>query len=154
MRTSEAGISLIKGFEGLVLHAYKDIVGVWTIGYGSTQYLNGSPIKPGDKLADEKQASELFANTLVKYENAVNKNVHVALTQNQFDALTSFTYNAGIGALQQSTLLKKLNANDYAGAAAWFAPWNKITDPKTGKKIPSDTLTKRRAKEAALFSKA
>lgn len=153
MRTSEAGISLIKGFEGLVLHAYKDIAGVWTIGYGSTQYLNGSPIKPGDKLADEKQASELFSNTLVKYENSVNKNVHVPLTQNQFDALTSFTYNAGIGALQQSTLLKKLNTNDYAGAAAWFSPWNKITDPKTGKKIPSDTLTKRRAKEAALFSK-
>lgn len=151
MKISKNGITLIKNFEGLVLHAYKDIAGVWTIGYGSTRYKNGEAIKPGDKLSSEVEANLLLQDTLGKYEAAVNSYVLVPLTQNQYDALVSFTYNLGTNALLHSTLLKKLNEKDYAEAANWFTRWNKITDPKTGKKITSDTLTTRRAKESALF---
>jgi len=151
MKLSEHGIKAIKNFEGLSLHAYKDVAGVWTIGYGSTRYHDGRPIKPGDELANEQQASALFSNTLGQYEDAVNQYVHATLSQNQFDALVSFTYNEGTGALKQSTLLKKLNENDYAGAANQFLVWNKITDPKTGEKVICDTLVARRKEERQLF---
>lgn len=151
MKISKNGIALIKSFEGLVLHAYKDIAGVWTIGYGSTRYQNDKAIKSGDKLNSEAQANSLLMCTLSQYEAAVNSYVLVPLTQDQYDALVSFTYNLGTNALLHSTLLKKLNEKDYAEAANWFAPWNKITDPQTGKKIVSNSLTKRRAKESTLF---
>lgn len=153
MKISKNGIALIKSFEGLMLQAYKDIAGVWTIGYGSTRYQNGEAIKPSDRLSTEVQANLLLQNTLGKYEAAVNSYVLVPLTQNQYDALVSFAYNLGTNALLHSTLLKKLNEKDYTAAADWFARWNKITDPQTGNKIASDTLTKRRAKESALFKR-
>lgn len=151
MKLSSSGIKLIKSFEGLRLNAYKDIAGVWTIGYGSTLYTNGQHIKAGDKLADEAQANTLFVNTLSKYVEAVNKGVKVALTQNQFDALVSFIYNVGTGVVNSSTLFKMLNAGNYTNAADQFLLWNKITDPKTGKKAPNETLTRRREQERALF---
>jgi lysozyme len=151
MRISNNGLSLIKGFEGLRLHAYKDIAGVWTIGYGSTRYQNGSHVKPGDKLNSEEQATGLFLNTLGQYEEAVNSYVKVPINQNQFDALVSFTYNEGTGALHESSLLILLNENDFEGAAEHFLLWNKITDPETGKKVVSDTLSHRRKIESQLF---
>lgn len=151
MTLSEQGEKTIKNFEGLRLNAYRDGAAVWTIGYGSTRYHDGKPIKPGDKLADEKQADALFRNTLGNYENVVNHLVKVPLTQNQFDALVSFTYNAGTGAFEESTLLYKLNKKDYAGAADNLLSWNKITDPHTGKKVVCDTLVKRREEERKIF---
>ncbi|HVS93962.1 MAG TPA: lysozyme [Mucilaginibacter sp.] len=151
MKTSEKGIRIIKNFEGLCLDAYRDVAGVWTIGYGSTRYHDGKPIKPGDKLANEQQANALLLNTLSQYEEAVNADVKVALNQNQFDALVSFTYNEGTGALRQSTLLKKLNEKDYAGAADQLLVWNKITDPQTHEKVVCATLTDRRKEERELF---
>jgi lysozyme len=151
MKLSEQGIELIKSFEGLRLSAYRDIAGVWTIGYGSTRYHDGKTVKPGDKLTDEPQAAALFSNTLGQYETAVNNYVRVALTQNQFDALVSFTYNEGAYALKASTLLKKLNEKDYQGAADQFLLWNKITDPQTGQKVESLTLKERRSAERKLF---
>lgn len=151
MKLSEHGINVIKNFEGLCLHAYRDVAGIWTIGYGSTRYHDGRTIKPSDKLANEQQASALFSNTLCQYEEAVNQYVKVPLTQNQFDALTSFTYNEGTGALKESTLLKKLNEKDYAGAADQFLVWDKVTDPKTGEKVICQTLVDRRREERELF---
>jgi lysozyme len=151
MKISDKGLALIKKFEGLRLNAYKDIAGVWTIGYGSTKYTNGDTVKPGDKLTDESQADELFKHTLSQYMNAVKNGVKVLLTQNQFDALVSFTYNVGTGAMMKSTLKKELNAGNYINAANQFLVWNKITDPKTGKKVISKTLSLRREKERALF---
>lgn len=136
-----------------MLRAYKDVAGVWTIGYGSTKYQNGKSVKEGDKLINEAQAGFLLQNTLSQYEDAVNSYVLVRLTQNQYDALVSFTYNLGTHALLQSTLLNKLNMEDYESAANYFAPWNKITDPRTGKKIVCDALTKRRIEESILFKK-
>jgi lysozyme len=151
MKLSNHGIKLIKSFEGLRLNAYKDMAGIWTIGYGSTRYQDGRVVKPGDKLTDEAQANTLFINTLSKYVEAVNKGAKVALSQNQFDALVSFIYNVGTGAVTSSTLFKILNTGNYQNAADQFLLWNKITDPKTGKKVPNETLTRRRAQERALF---
>jgi lysozyme len=151
MKTSINGQKLIKQFEGLRLKAYQDVAGVWTIGYGSTYHQDGRPVKKGDVLQTNQQADDLFTNTLHEYESAVNKNVKVPLTQNQFDALVSFTYNTGIGALRSSTLLKKLNLANYSAAADQFLAWNKITDPHTGKKVVSNTLLKRRMQERQLF---
>ena len=151
MKLSEQGIKLIKSFEGLRLSAYRDVAGVWTIGYGSTRYHDGQPVKPGDKLASEQQADALFANTLGQYEDAVNQYVKVPLTQSQFDALVSFTYNEGTIALKESTLLKKLNEKDYPGAADQFLAWDKITNPQTGEKEVCADLSARRKQERQLF---
>jgi len=149
MQLSDHGEALIKNFEGLRLSAYRDSAGVWTIGYGSTRYHDGKPVQPGDKLANEVQAEALFRNTLDQYANAVKSKTHVLLTQNQFDALVSFTYNTGI--FSGKTLFTKLNEGDYAAAADQFLVWNKITDPHTGKKIECEVLTVRRKQERALF---
>ena len=151
MKLSEKGEKLIKSFEGLRLAAYRDVAGVWTIGYGSTRYHDGRTVRPGDKLQSDVQATALFTNTLGQYEAAVNNYVKVQLTQNQFDALVSFTYNEGTCALKESTLLKKLNQKDYQGASDQFLLWNKITDPHTGHKVECDTLTSRRFAERKLF---
>jgi lysozyme len=151
MQLSNHGEAVIKNFEGLRLNAYQDSAKVWTIGYGSTRYHDGKTIKPGDKLADESQADALFRNTLGQYSDAVNHLVKVTLNQNQFDALVSFTYNEGTGALEKSMILHNLNEKDYEGAAAQFPAWNKITDPKTGEKVILDTLVKRREEERKLF---
>jgi len=154
MKLSKHGEKIIKNFEGLRFAAYRDVAGVWTIGYGSTRYHDGKPVKPGDKLADEIQASALFSNTLNQYEDTVNEYVRVSLSQNQFDALVSFTYNEGTYALKSSTLLKKLNEKDYRGAADQLLMWNKITDPHTGKKVECAILKERRREERQLFLSA
>jgi len=151
MQLSNHGESVIKGFEGLRLNAYRDSAGIWTIGYGSIRYHDGKAIKPADKLANEAQADALFRNTLGQYEDAVNNLVKVPLSQNQFDALTSFAYNEGTGALKGSTLLRRLNEKDYEGAADQFLVWNKIVDSRTGQKTTLDALVKRRAEERLLF---
>lgn len=149
MFLSKNGEQLIKGFEQLRLNAYLDSVGVPTIGYGSTRYADGKPIGIKDRLADEDTADRLFSYTIRDYESAVNQYVKVPITQNQFDALTSFTYNEGTGALHASTLLKLLNSKDYIGAAKEFVKWNKITIK--GQKVPAAGLTNRRQAEAKLF---
>ncbi|MHA8112652.1 lysozyme [Kosakonia cowanii] len=144
MRISDKGISLIKQFEGLRLTAYQDSVGVWTIGYGWTQPVDGKPIRLGMTIKEET-AERLLRTGLVGYESDVSKLVKVKLTQGQFDALVSFAYNLGARALSTSTLLQKLNAGDYAGAADEFLRWNKAG----GKVLPG--LTRRREAERALF---
>ena len=146
MKTSQSGISLIKGFEGKRLNAYYDGVGVWTIGFGTIKYPNGVRVKKGDTCT-EAQAESYLKNDLVKFENAINRLVKVPLNQNQFDALSSFTYNLGETNLSSSTLLKKLNAKDYAGTADQFLRWN-----KAGGKVMNG-LTRRREAERILFLK-
>ncbi|EKM8117695.1 lysozyme [Enterobacter asburiae] len=144
MQTSEKGIALIKQFEGCKLTAYQDSVGVWTIGYGWTQPVDGKPIRAGMTIKQET-AERLLKTGLVSYENDVSRLVKVNLTQGQFDALVSFTYNLGVRSLSTSTLLRKLNAGDYAGAADEFLRWN-----KAGGKVLNG-LTRRREAERALF---
>ncbi|ARG33970.1 MULTISPECIES: lysozyme [Acinetobacter] len=144
--TSNAGLNLIKGFEGKRLNAYDDGVGVWTIGFGTIKYPNGVRVKKGDTCT-EQQAETYLKNDLTKFEVAINKLVKVPLTQNQFDALASFTYNLGETNLANSTLLKKLNKSDYQGAADQFLVWN-----KAGGKVMKG-LVRRREAERALFLK-
>ncbi|MEH3404125.1 lysozyme [Enterobacter roggenkampii] len=144
MQTSDKGISLIKQFEGCKLTAYQDSVGVWTIGYGWTQPVDGKPIRAGMTIKQET-AERLLKTGLVSYESDVSRLVKVGLTQGQFDALVSFTYNLGARSLSTSILLRKLNAGDYAGAADEFLRWN-----KAGGKVLSG-LTRRREAERDLF---
>lgn len=144
MQTSDKGIALIKQFEGCKLTAYQDSVGVWTIGYGWTQPVDGKPIRAGMTIKQET-AERLLKTGLVSYESDVSRLVKVGLNQGQFDALVSFTYNLGARSLSTSTLLRKLNAGDYAGAADEFLLWN-----KAGGKVLNG-LTRRREAERALF---
>jgi len=150
MKIGQKGIDLIIEFEtggniSKYLTAYQDSVGVWTIGVGSTYYEDGSKVKKGDKITLER-AKQLFANTLPKYENAVNKHVKRALNQNQFDALVSFTYNLGEANLKSSTLLKKVNANPCDTTIRnEFAKWVNAG----GKKL--NGLVRRRNAEANLY---
>ncbi|MFX5307886.1 lysozyme [Acinetobacter baumannii] len=146
MKTSQVGIDLISSFEDLKLNAYDDGVGVWTIGTGTTVYPNGVKVKKGDACTAE-QAKTYFKHDLAKFEKAVNESVIVPLSQNQFDALVSLTYNIGSGAFNNSTLLKKLNKGDYQGAADQFLVWN-----KAGGKVMKG-LVRRREAERALFLK-
>ncbi|WP_010117761.1 lysozyme [Acinetobacter sp. P8-3-8] len=145
MKISNTGIDLICSFEGLRLKAYDDGVGVWTIGYGTT-VINGVKVKKGDKCTVD-QAKSYMAQDLKQFESAVNQ-VKVPLNQNQYDALVSLAYNIGVSAFLNSTLLKKLNAKDYKGAAEQFDRWN-----RAGGKVMRG-LTNRRAKERKLFEKA
>lgn len=142
MVTGLAGTNLIKEFEGCKLKAYKCPAGIWTIGYGHT----GPDVKE-NLVITNYQAGALLVGDLQKFENAIKLLVRVPLSQNQFDALVSFVYNVGPKAFQDSTLLKKLNAGDYLGAAEEFLRWDKVN----GK--PLAGLTKRRKAERELFLK-
>ena len=135
-----ACVDLVTHYEGCRLTAYQDSVGVWTIGYGHT----GPEVKAGLSISQD-QATSLLQQDLAMAAGGVDKVVTVPITPNQRGALTSFTYNLGIGNLKSSTLLKKLNAGDMPGAAAEFPRWNKAG----GKVLPG--LVKRRAAEQALF---
>lgn len=144
MQTSQKGFELIKHFEGCELSAYQDSVGVWTIGYGWTQPVNGVPVGAGMTIT-QPVADALLSSGVVQYEQAVNRLVTVTINQNQFDALVSFSYNLGVGALGGSTLLKKLNAENYAGSSDELLRWN-----KAGGNVLAG-LTRRRTAERELF---
>jgi GH24 family phage-related lysozyme (muramidase) len=144
MQISNAGISLIKQFEGCKLKAYQDSVGVWTIGYGWTQPVDGRKIGPG-MVIDQATAERLLKCGLVQYEQGVNQLVKVIITQGQFDALVSFAYNLGLRSLSTSTLLRKLNAGDKQGAADEFGKWVNAGG------VRLNGLVKRRAAERELF---
>ena len=146
MKTSSNGTALIREFEGFVANAYLCPAKVWTIGIGTTIYPNGTKIKKGDTCTLD-QAHEYLAHDMIEFEKTVNDSVKVPLSQNQFDALVSLTYNIGSTAFKNSTLLKKLNAKDYAGAADQFLVWN-----KGGGKVLKG-LVRRREAERALFTK-
>ena len=139
MKTGVEGLALIKHYEGLRLTAYQDSVGIWTIGYGSTAGI----IK--GMVITEAKAEAFLQQDLETSEQAVSKLVTVPLDQNEFDALVSFVFNLGQGALAKSTLLKKLNALDRSGAASEFLKWN-----RAGNK-PLRGLTIRRESERRLF---
>jgi lysozyme len=137
---SEKGLALTQQFEGLRLTAYQDSVGVWTIGYGHT----GADVHSGLTITQE-QASAFLLQDVASAVATVNRLVTVALTQNQFDALVDFVFNAGSGNFAGSTLLRELNASKIEAAAAQFSRWVYAG----GKELPG--LVKRRNAEADLF---
>jgi len=151
LHISDAGLALIKKYEGWYPQAYKDPVGVWTIGWGTTNMgPNGEVVWEG-RIIDKEQGTEFLRRDMEYFEEKVKALVNVPLTQHQFDALISFTYNAGEGNLAKSTLLKLLNRGNYEGAAAQFAVWNRARDRSTGQMVTLRGLTLRRADEAQLF---
>ena len=140
MKTSLDGINLIKRFEGCELKAYKCPAGVWTIGFG---HIKG--VQEGDVIT-QADAHNMLVEELDEYEGYINDMVSVELNQDQYDAMVSWVYNLGGGNLKASTLLKVLNAGDYAGVPAQMLRWN-----KAGGKV-LEGLTRRRQAEADLFS--
>lgn len=145
MKISEKGLKMIEAFEGCLLKASNTLDNVWTIGYGQTGYYYGKKIRKGMTTTKAAAHAWLRDHSISVYENAVNQRVKVHLNQNQFDALVSFTYNIGIGAFGKSTVLKRLNAGDYAGAAEAFGMWVHCN----GKTLPG--LVRRRKEERELF---
>lgn len=144
MKISKLGLNLVRHFEGMYLRGYKCPANVWTIGYGHTGLVDGKPIH-GNMIITEEKAIELLQQDMAVFENAVKDSVKVPLTQNQFDALVSFAFNVGAGALRKSTLLRLLNQGKYEEVPAQFLRWN-----KGGGKVLAG-LTRRRKAEGHLF---
>jgi lysozyme len=148
MKIDDAGRDFIYKHEGIRLKTYLDVAGVPTIGVGFTYYPNGKKVAIGDEIT-LIQCDEYFTSIIASYEAAVLKAVKIPLTQNQFNALVSFSYNVGTGALTKSTLLKRINSKASPELIkAAFLMW-----VKAGGKVNSD-LTKRRNDEADLFNKS
>jgi len=144
MKTSQAGIALIKNFEGLRLQAYQDIAGIWTIGYGSTK-----DVRRGDTCT-EAEAVQMLADDLKPFEAAVGKAIGKAKTrQAQFDAMVSLAYNIGSGNFARSTVLRDHVAGLYPQAANAFRMWNKAT--VRGQLVVVNGLTRRREIERNLY---
>lgn len=147
MKASAACIDLIKSSEGFSTYPYLCPARIPTIGYGSTHYEDGAPVRIGDAPIDQARAERIIAATLFReYEPGVTHAVQVVLTQGQYDALVDFAYNLGVNALRTSTLLKKLNAGDRDGAAREFGKWTRCD----GKVLPG--LVARRKAERSLFT--
>ena len=114
------GRALLRRFEGFKLTAYKDVVGIWTIGCGHT----GPEVKQGLTITQE-EADKLLSEDVHEAQAVIYKRVKVPLKQRQFDALVAFIFNVGVYAFETSTMLKLLNHGDYEGAAKQFARWNR-----------------------------
>lgn len=143
MNISDQGLELIKSFEGCKLEAYQDVKGVWTIGIGHT----GSDVSDGVCITED-QAMDYLRQDVGWAEQVVNNLVTTALTQNQFDALVDFVYNAGSGNFENSTLLRLVNAGDFDAAAQEFPKW----DHAGG--VVVEGLLRRREAERDLFLSA
>ena len=149
LKLTPAGANLIKHFEGCLKKsgdryaAYSCPAGVLTIGWGSTHH--GGHKFDKHTLWTKDQCDTAFLKDMEYFEKEVRNLVRVQLQPYQFDALTSFAYNCGSGNLSKSTLLKKVNASDFKGAAKEFLRWDKAN----GKTLPG--LTRRRKSEALLF---
>ncbi len=141
MKLSKQGLAEIAGYEGCCTAPYKDSVGVWTFGVGHTRF-DGAPIPetmPRGQDMSLEYCFELFQERIQRYEDGVNKAVHIAILQHQFDALMSFHYNTG--AIGKATLVAKLNAGESNHEVAKaFLMWNK---PKE--------IIRRRTNESKLF---
>lgn len=139
MKTSNKGLSLIVQFEGFRGEAYRDVVGVVTIGFGFTK-----GVKMGDKMT-LTEASDKLKHEIVEYEQGVLSACTRPPNQNQFDAFVCFAFNVGVAGFRKSSVLKAHNRGDFQAAARAFGLWNKAG----GKVWPG--LTRRRAAEAALY---
>ena len=147
MQMSENGLELLKQWEGFELKVYKDSAGLLTIGVGHLLTkselssgkiaINGVTVKYADGLT-EQQALDLLSQDVQPAENTVNTNVKVPLTQNQFDALVSFTFNVGGGAFKGSTLLKVLNQKQYTEVPTQLLRWT-----RAGGKVVQGLLNRR-----------
>lgn len=147
MTPSPAGIALIRSFEGCRLVSYMPTPhDVPTIGWGQTHHADGSPVRMGETWTQDQADADLLRSVSIYAAKVASLLQGAPTTQHQFDAMTCFAYNIGVGALAGSTLLRLHKAGDYAGAAAQFARWNKQGG------VALAGLTRRRTAEAALYS--
>ncbi len=136
---------MVKIFEGLRLKPYRDVAGLWTVGYGHRLGPDEIPVT----ISRDQAMAYLYAD-LSRIEASVSEMTQdTELNQNQFDALVSLAYNIGPAALAESTLIMLLKKGDMVGAAQEFVKWNRVT--VNGKKVPNLALTARRIQEQKLF---
>lgn len=145
MEVNKAGRDLIKKFEGCKLKAYKCPAGLWTISWGLTFYPDGTKVKEGDSITKER-AEQLFDFIVDDFAAKVDALVKANITDNNFAAIVSFTFNVGVGNLRKSTLLKKVNANPKDKTiGAEFRKWTRAN----GEVLKG--LVRRREAEAKLY---
>ena len=140
MKTSQAGIDLIKEFEGCKLKPYKDVVGLLTVGYGHRI------AEADNRDYTQEEVDEFLRSDLERFEHGVLTYVTVPLTQGQFDSLVCFSYNLGLGTLQRSTLRQKILSGDGEGAAKEILRFDKAGG------VVVKGLTRRRQAEYRLFT--
>ncbi|MDP6691084.1 MAG: lysozyme [Alphaproteobacteria bacterium] len=145
MKTNAKGLAIIKQYEGFSRLPYRDPIGIPTIGYGSIWGLDRKRVMMDHPEIDEDDGEALLAREVDHTERAVHRLIRVPLSDNQFAALVSFTYNVGPGNLQRSTLRQKANRGDMAGAADEFPKWR-----RAGGRILRG-LVRRRAEERELW---
>ena len=146
MQMTEEGLELIKEFEGFRARAYRDAVGVWTIGYGHTSMAGAPEVRPGMDITQD-EGTAILRRDVATFANGVRAAVKVPLTDGQFSALVSFAYNVGMGNLRKSSVLAAVNRGDFAAVPRRLQLWTKAG----GRVLPG--LVRRRAAEAALFAK-
>jgi lysozyme len=148
MKVNAEGYALLKKFEGCVLKAYKCPAGVWTIGFGNTFYEDGTKVKEGDVITQQR-ADELAKYIVEQFATSIRAMIKQPLNENQFSACVSLAYNIGTGGFKKSSVLRKLNANPTDPTIAdSFRLWNK------GGGVVLKGLVRRREAEIALYFKA
>lgn len=145
MNVSDKCINMIKHHEGFVRKPYQDPIGLWTVGVGHLIGDGKKLPKEWNKEFTDEEVDNILCEDLERFEIGIQRLTKVSLTQSQFDALVSFSFNVGLGNFQSSTLRSKLNRGDYEGASNEFPKWR-----KAGGKILKG-LVRRRADEKALF---
>jgi lysozyme len=145
MKISQAGIDLIRRFEGCKLKPYLCPAGYWTVGYGHV--IGNGKTKPEKQLYTQEEVNELLRTDLVRFEQGVLRYCPVHLTQFEFDSLVSFSFNLGLGVLQRSTLRRKILRQDRQAAAKEILKYN-----KAGGQVLKG-LTRRREAEYRMFTK-
>jgi lysozyme len=151
LKLSQRGAAFIARFEGCRLQLYNDPAGHCTIGIGHLVHhgpCNGSESAEFKRGITRERAFELLAQDAAKVVAAMRSRVKVALTQPRFDALCSWGFNCGPGVFATSTLVRKLNAGDYASVRSELARWDKAGSPPR----PLPGLTRRRKAEGRLFA--
>lgn len=144
MKMTEDGLRLIMKFEGFRAKAYRDPVGIWTIGYGHTSRA-GKPHVHAGLVVTRAQARDILRRDVKMFADGVRRLVRVDLTDAQFSALVSFSYNVGLGGFARSSVLKAVNRRDFHAVPRRLAMWVKAG----GRRLPG--LVKRRAAEGAMF---
>lgn len=139
VKASPNAYNLVRRYEGLRLMPYMDMVGIWTVGYGST-----TEVVPGERIS-QAEAEDRLQEDMEVAERCVNDAVKVPLTQNQFDALCSWVYNLGCKRFRQSTMLMRINEQKWQDASIELRKW----DMAGGKHV--DGLMRRRRDECKLF---
>jgi lysozyme len=148
MKVNAYGYALLKKFEGCVLKAYKCPAGVWTIGFGNTFYEDGTKVKEGDVITQQR-ADELAKYIVEQFATSIRAMIKQPLNENQFSACVSLAYNIGTGGFKKSSVLRKLNVNPTDPTIAdSFRLWNK------GGGVVLKGLVRRREAEIALYFKA